>query len=233
MVGMADLRPPATEIPDELIVAAQADDPAARHELYLRIRPFVARVLATLVGRGSELRELRDEIALEVMLHLPQFRHEGKFTTWMYSVVVFQAKMWRKRRKLARSLRAGMWVLPQPESAVQPDAVLERREDVAAVAAEILRLPKRLYLCLLMVDLLGISPTEVADVIGSSPRAVSNYSYRAKMRLRDRLAGAGVAEHGPADGPGAERRSEAPETATSPSTDGPLAEAGARHGGRA
>jgi len=228
---MGEVCPHQTAIPDELVVAAQAGDAKARHELFLLIRPYVMRVLVSLVGRTRELRELRDEIALEVLLHIKSFRREAKFTTWMYSVVAQRAHAWRRRRRLVRSLRSGTLAFSREDPGARPDDLAARREEMIAASREILRLPTRMYLSLVLVDILGESPAEAAAVIGGSPRAISNASYRAKVRVRGRLVRSGFAEPARGDDP-SEAASGTRGTAGSAAVGDPLEETGARHGGR-
>ncbi len=189
------MRPGNDPIPAELVAAAQAGDPRALRALYENIRPFVAYVIGALAGYTADFDELCSDVCAEVLLSIGRYRGEGHFNAWVWAVVARQIGSWRKRRRLDRMLTRQVEHQPPPNAAVpRPDEVLVWQESRWLVGREILRLPKRMYLAVTLLDLAEMTPSEVARLIGGTPRSITNASYRAKLRIQERLAAAGLVD---------------------------------------
>jgi len=181
-------------IPDDLVAAATAGDDSAQSELYLRLRPLVTRLLVALLGEGAPLQDLLDDICVDLMLGLGKFRRESQFTTWAYSVAVRRVAKWRRSVRAQRIGLASAGTVAVGDAPSPPDEALARREVLRAVREAILRLPRRLQLCVVLVDVLGTDPAEVADVVGGTPRSVRDSTYKARLRIRGDLADRGFLE---------------------------------------
>jgi RNA polymerase sigma factor (sigma-70 family) len=179
-------------IAEGLIAPAQAGDLAAQRELYEQVRPYVRFVVASLTGRISDLEELCQECCAQILTNLYRYRGAGKFTTWVCAVSARRVRRWRTRvardqarRDLARDL-ASLQVGPHADDRL----LLE--EVVAAADEAIRRLPRRMYLALVMLDILGLPPAEASKVIGGTPRSLTNAAYRAKKHIRKHFARLGL-----------------------------------------
>lgn len=189
------VRPDNDPIPPELVAAAQAGDSRALRVVYERIRPFVAYVIGALAGYAGEFDDLCSDVCADVLLNIGRYRGEGPFNAWVWTVVARQIGRWRKRRRLDRMLARQAELQPSHGAPVpRPDEVLVWQESQWLVGREILRLPIRMYLAVTLLELAEMTPSEVARLIGGTPRSITNASYRAKLRIQERLAAAGLVD---------------------------------------
>jgi RNA polymerase sigma factor (sigma-70 family) len=178
-----------------VVAAAQAGDPQALRAVYDKIHPLVAYVIGALAGHTADFADLCNEICAEVLLNITRYRGEGAFIAWVWAVVVRQIGSWRKRRRIERALlrRANAHAVPR-DAQPTPDELLVWQESQRLAGREILRLPQRMYMAVTLVDLAEMTPSEVAALIGGTPRSITNASYRAKLRIQERLIAAGLLE---------------------------------------
>jgi len=186
------VRPDDGKIPLDLVNAAQAGDPQALRTLFDRVQPLVACIIGALVGGAPDARDLCADACAEVLLNLGRFRGEGRFSAWVHAVAVRRIGRWHERRRLQRMLHEQRPLWQPDPSTPPPDEILVREEARRFVSREILRLPRRMYLAVTLVDLAGMSPAEAAAMIGGTARSISNASYRAKVRIQERLVAAGL-----------------------------------------
>lgn len=183
-------------IPDSLIAAAKAGDAAALRDLYDRVHPYVGYLLLKLAGDAGGLDDLCHEICAEVLLNLGRYRGQGKFESWVYALAARQVRHWRRRQRLAQALlsaRASMYHEPPR----RPDDALLSREALLAARGVIIDLPRRLYLSIVLVDIMGMTSEEAAAVVGGTPLSVLNAIYRARERIRARFVHLGLMEPAP------------------------------------
>ena len=183
-------------IPDSLIAAAKAGDVAALRDLYDGVRPYVGFLLLKLAGDAVGLDDLSHEICAEVLLNIRRFRGPGKFSTWVYAVAARQVRHWRRRQRLAQALLAAHASLHR-EAPRRPDDALLRREAIVMASEAILDLPRRMYLSLVLLDIVGLGPAEAAAEIGGTPRAVTNAASHAKQKIHERFVEVGLVDAAP------------------------------------
>lgn len=135
---------------------------------------------------GSDAAEAED-LTSEVFIRL--FRSIAKIDAsragaWLYTVTANLAiSRSRARRSLLNRLRAVFFERPHPP---HPIAVLEAREEMTNVAAELDRLPKRerVAVCMRLVD--GMTQVQIAEALALSQGHVSKLLARGFARLRER-----------------------------------------------
>jgi RNA polymerase sigma-70 factor (ECF subfamily) len=179
-------------IPSELIAKAQAGDLDAQRRLYALIRPYVRFVVASLTGRVGDLDELCQEACAQILVNLRRFRGTGKFTTWVCAVAAQRVSRWRRRLRRELAARRAFGTTLGDGEVRPPEDSLLRREALAAADEAMLALPERMYLALVMLDILGLHPAEAAKMIGGSARSISTNAYRAKVRVRDHFLSLGL-----------------------------------------
>lgn len=187
-----EVRPDDGKIPRDLVTAAQAGDPKALRTLYDRVQPLVACIVGALFGNAPDAQDLCADACAEVLLNVGRFRGEGRFAAWVYAVAARRIGLWHQRRRLQRMLHQQRPLWQPDPSTPTPDEILVREEFRRFVSREILRLLKRMYLAITLVDLAGMSPAEAAAIVGGNARSISNASYRAKVRIQERLIAAGL-----------------------------------------
>ncbi|MBI5500956.1 MAG: sigma-70 family RNA polymerase sigma factor [Deltaproteobacteria bacterium] len=183
----ADSPPEDDPFPPQLIAAARDGDGEALRRLHARVEPHVVGVLLTLTRRSDELEDLRTEVCAEVLLGLHRYRGDGTFKAWVAAIAARRLRHRIRNRVREEKMLAEVGAWDQPASH-GPDEVLSHREQLLRTAEEMAELPERLYLSLVMVNILGEAPAKAARTIGGTARSIANSAYRARTWIRERLA---------------------------------------------
>jgi RNA polymerase sigma-70 factor, ECF subfamily len=197
---------PAPDSTDEALAArAAAGDDTAFESLVARYQHRVFRLACRLAGETDAPDVLQDTF-LQVYRHLPAFRGDSRFSTWLYRIATNAGLMHRRarRRRPAESLDA---FLPRfdadgrleqtPEAlrmASRVDELLDRQTLADRAHAAIERLPDLYREAFVLRDLEELSTADVAQVLGVSPATVRQRVHRARLMVRGYLSElAGVA----------------------------------------
>jgi RNA polymerase sigma-70 factor, ECF subfamily len=197
---------PAPDSTDEALAArAAAGDDTAFESLVARYQHRVFRLACRLAGETDAPDVLQDTF-LQVYRHLPAFRGDSRFSTWLYRIATNAGLMHRRarRRRPAESLDAFLprfdadGTLQQtPEAlrmASRVDELLDRQTLADRAHAAIERLPDLYREAFVLRDLEELSTADVAQVLGVSPATVRQRVHRARLMVRGYLSElAGVA----------------------------------------
>lgn len=180
---------------DVLIERIRAGDSGAFGRLVAELEPFVS---------GSSFKVCRDrEIADEnvqdtfvnVYRKLHQFDGSSKFTTWLYSIILNNCRMKRRRRLIdqatlstddvgepaverAQAKRSAEFGADRSLLLDELQAVLDRSVD---------ELPDELRSVLMLRDLEELSTEETASALGLTEAAVKSRLHRARVKVRARI----------------------------------------------
>ena len=191
---------PTADSSDETLAArAAAGDDRAFEEIVARYERRVFRLACRLTSE-TDAPDVLQNTFLQVYRHLPSFRGESRFATWLYRIATNVALMLRRARtrKPAESLDAfmprfdehGMHAdLPaQLQVASRADELIDRQALVKKARAGIARLPDVYRDAFVLRDLEEMSTTDVAQVLGVEPATVRQRVHRARLLLRGYLS---------------------------------------------
>jgi RNA polymerase sigma-70 factor (ECF subfamily) len=201
----------------DLVVRWQGGDASAFEELIRRHETRVFRLLMRMLGSREEAEDVSQETFLSLHRHGHKFRHDARFSTFIYRVAA-NAALNRRRtlgrknariRQLQARNAAGddLPTVPRdPESAASGVEVQSRVQDA------LLRLPADLRMATVLYDIEGLSYKEIASALGIPEGTVKSRIHRARSALRDRLKGLVRAEMADVDSAGtdADREGETP-----------------------
>ncbi len=177
----------------ELLARCQAGDEAAWAELYRRYAPVVQRFLLRMMGFDPELDDLVQQVFVEVFRSMPRFRHEARFTTWLYRIAShvvgkrIRTESRRRRRREALALHHKLVGGGGADPSGAADAA--RRLEALGEVLETLSVDHRLVWTLREVE--GLSTDEVAEALRVRPGTVRSRLFHARRKVLDRLAAAG------------------------------------------
>src|SRR5687767_11098854 len=148
-----------------------------------------------LLGDRDEALDLSQEVFLRVFRTLASFRGQSALKTWIYRIVVNQARnrqrWWRRRFRSAQvSLDQHVELhgdLPATSTANEPDRVLGRRELAQRLTAALLELPFDQRTALVLREMEGLSYEEIAFSQGVAVGTVKSRLARARELLRAEL----------------------------------------------
>lgn len=150
----------------------------------------------SLLKNEADAEDAAQEAFLKAYRGLRSFRAEAKFSTWLMSIVLNEARN-RLRRKNARQMES-LDEPPSDEGHVSPallrdwheipSETLERMEVRAMLRDAIAALPAIYKEVLLLRDVEEMSVEESAIAMGISQGAVKVRLHRARLMLQKRLA---------------------------------------------
>jgi RNA polymerase sigma-70 factor, ECF subfamily len=191
----------ALQSSDEVLAARAAggDDDAFE----TLVRRYQRRILGLACRLTSETDapDVLQETFLQLHLHLPSFRGEARFSTWLYRVATNAALMHRRARatRPTESLDAFLprydargELVETPEAlqvAACADQILDRKVLAERAHEALGRLPDLYREAFVLRDLEELSTAEVAQVLSLEPAAVRQRVHRARLMMRGFLSG--------------------------------------------
>lgn len=180
----------------DLVRRCAAGDQAACADLVTTHERMVYQLSYHLLGSRDEALDLSQEVFLRVFRTLATFRGQSSLRTWIYRIVINQARnrqrWWRRRRQGDQvSLDQHLEVhgeLPQRGEAVGPDRVLARKQAAARLWAAMERLPFDQRTALVLREFDGLSYEEIAFSLDVAVGTVKSRLTRARHALRADLS---------------------------------------------
>ena len=179
-----------------LIIRAKAGDPRAFDALVRAHASFAHNVALRTLGDAREAEDVTQEAFVRAWRALPRFREDGRFSTWLYRIVVnlcYDRAPRLRRRATAMPVDAAALL---PDRRPSPEGAVAQRELRRAVSRAMDRLPDP-YRMLLLCATSSSSPTPRSPRSPACRLAPSETGiHRGRKRLRVLLAEDGVAREG-------------------------------------
>ncbi len=164
-----------------LALEAQAGDRSAFAALVTRHYDRVFGLAFRLTGSKSEAEDLTQDICVALPAKLATYRHEARFTTWLYRVAVNAAH--DRRRRTATHARAvdgwGDWEQNRRAGIAEETAAQDW------LAATLARLSPELRDTIALTLGEELSQKDAAEVLGLSEGTVAWRMSEVKKRLRE------------------------------------------------
>ncbi len=189
-----------------LLERAQGGDERAFHELMAPYARELHLHCYRMLGSVTDADDLLQEILLAAWTGLAGFAGRASLRTWLYRIATnrcLNAIRDGKRRPPTEPLppfdppeptRRGdiTWLQPYPDTWLEDHAVRRETVELAFVTA-LQRVPPRQAATLVLVDVLGFTTTEVADLMDTTPTAIKGALQRARASVR---GGSGAGDAG-------------------------------------
>jgi RNA polymerase sigma-70 factor (ECF subfamily) len=184
---------------DVLAARAAAGDASAFETLVTRYQARVFGLACRLTGSEPDAADVLQDTFLQVYRHLPAFRGEARFGTWLYRIATNAALMQRRAhaRRPAEPLDAFLPAFDEagvhratPEQlqvASRVEELIDRRTLADRAREAVDRLPETCRAAFVLRDLEELSTAELAEVLGIEPAAVRQRVHRARLLLRGYL----------------------------------------------
>jgi RNA polymerase sigma-70 factor, ECF subfamily len=179
-----------------LIERCATGDEAACAELVSTHQRMVFSLALHLLGDRDEALDLSQEVFLRVFRTLSTFRGQSAIRTWIYRIVVNQARnrhrWWRRRYRSSQvSLDEHLEQFGDLEShaEVLPDRQLASKETATRVWQALDRLPFDQRTALILREIDGLRYDEIAFSLGVAVGTVKSRLTRARQALRAELLG--------------------------------------------
>jgi RNA polymerase sigma-70 factor, ECF subfamily len=168
------------------------------HEFHNLIQPYERSVYSmalSMLQNDADAEDAAQEAFLKAFRNLGKFRGEAKFSTWLISITLNEARSRLRQKKTAKTesldeLNEGGHVSPAllRDWREIPSEVLERREVRVMLQHAITDLPLIYREIFLLRDFEELSVNQSAEALGISVAAAKVRLHRARMMLQKKLA---------------------------------------------
>ena len=180
-----------------LVERLRAGDETAFAELVRRYQPRLLRVAESTVGSRAVAQEVTQDAWLAVLRGVDRFEGRSSFKTWLFRILLNRARTAAHREQRAgrpadsvdeRFDSNGAWTVPpEPWSERADDRIVAERL-AARVQALLPQLPDAQRQVVVLRDVEGLPPAEVADLLDLSDGNQRVLLHRGRARLRFLLA---------------------------------------------
>jgi RNA polymerase sigma-70 factor, ECF subfamily len=202
--------PPRRE--SELLAAAQRRDEGAFEHLIAPYRGELQAHCYRMLGSLHDAEDAMQEAMLRAWRGITRFEGRSSLRSWLYTIATNASLRLIERRpkrvlpvdlgppadphdELGKPLVESTWIEPFPderlssdETETSPAARYEQRESVElAFTAALQRLPGLQRAALIMTDVLGFSPAEVAEALDATPASIYSALQRARKATAEDL----------------------------------------------
>ena len=179
-----------------LVKEAKAGDYAAFEELVNRYEKKIYRLGMNVTGSPEDAEDVLQETFLKAFEHLPDFREDSRFYTWIVRIAINEGLMKLRKRRSSREvamdepLNEDGEVIPRDfaDWKPNPEEILQRVELETLLRNAAQKLPASFRTVFFLRDVEGLSTEETADVLKLSIGAVKARLFRARLRLREELS---------------------------------------------
>jgi RNA polymerase sigma-70 factor (ECF subfamily) len=172
---------------DDLVDRCKAGDVAAFRDLFRRHRGDVARLVHRMLGPSSDLDDVIQEVFLQVHRSIKDFRGTSQFTTWLYRVTVNVVLMHRRAARSRPVFAEAPPTLVAHDSGPLPDEQVARLARAHAFQRLLDRLSDKKRTVFVLHELQGLSPVEIARIVGAPVLTVRTRLFYARRELAQML----------------------------------------------
>ena len=171
----------------DLVERCKAGDGLAFREVFRNHRADVARLVLRMTGRQGDLEDLVQEVFLQVYRSIKDFRAQSRFSTWLYRLTVNVVLMQRRAARSRPVLQGASDDAFGADVRDLPDDQLARTRRVAAFYRLLDRMSDKKRTVFVLHELEGLSPSEVAKVVGAPVLTVRTRLFYARRELLEML----------------------------------------------
>ena len=183
----------------DLIQAINAGQVDKFHDLVKRYEQRLYNFSLRMCRDKSDAEDMVQDTFLNVFRYLKDFRYETKFKNWLYKVAASTCIKKRRKSKFAPDKELSLdefWPTDEaeaadhvPEWALMPLEKLLNEELAGMINQQILTLPEKYRMVIVLRDIEGFTTAETAQILNLSPSNVKVRLHRARLYLRDKLKG--------------------------------------------
>jgi RNA polymerase sigma-70 factor (ECF subfamily) len=165
------------------IAKSQQGDHEAFESLIKRYQHMIHSLTFRMTGSLADSEDLAQETFIQAFQQLVTFRHQSKFSSWLYRVALNACLNWNKRarRRDQAHQEWGEHLALEPTDSNQPDALTQAVQE----ALLDLKPAQRAAVVLTVYD--GLSHAEAARILECSETTVSWRVFAARRKLKHRL----------------------------------------------
>jgi RNA polymerase sigma-70 factor (ECF subfamily) len=147
----------------------------------------LSRMISATIGGRSEVEDIVQQTILKAFTHLPQFRFEASFKTWLITIGLNEARQWRRKYAPSRVVEFtphSFSELPIADEGCSPLIECLRSETADRLGAAVARLPEKYRSVILLRDFEGLTISAAAVRLDLTVAAVKSRHCRARRMVR-------------------------------------------------
>jgi len=179
----------------ELVARVQDGDLDAFEDLVARHSRRVYRTLMGILGNVEEAQDAMQDTFLKAFQHIGAFQQRSKFSTWLVTIANNTGVQRLRERRHVESLdeapaEADAEFRPRQVRAwaEDPEQLCSQAERRDLVECELMKLPAKYRVVLVLRDIEQLSGAEAAAALGLGMPAMKARLFRARLMLREALA---------------------------------------------
>ena len=178
-----------------LAAAAAGGDTASFEVLVRRYKRIVLAIGRRMTGSIDDAEDIAQQTFMKAFAKLSMFRGECSFSTWLVSIAMNEARMWKRKQARCREMPV-FHVFAEDESAPafdvadlrpDPESLYGTRERGALLSANLNQLRPATRAALELCDLQEQSTRRTALLLGITVSAVKSRRSRGRAELRAKL----------------------------------------------
>jgi len=191
-------QPQATLARDEgqLVSEAKAGNYAAFDELVNRYEKKIYRLGMNITGNREDAEDVLQDAFLKAFQHLPDFREDSRFYTWITRIAVNEALMKLRKRKTNREVpmedsedeNGDVQIREFADWKPNPEQQFAQSELETILQGAVNSLSPGFRTVFYLRDVEGLSTEETAELLDLSIGAVKARLFRARLKLREELS---------------------------------------------
>jgi RNA polymerase sigma-70 factor (ECF subfamily) len=179
-----------------LVTEAKAGSYPAFEELVNRYEKKIYRLGLNITGSPEDAEDVLQETFLKAFQHLPEFREDARFYTWLVRIGVNEGLMKLRKRRADKTVTMedqvddeGV-VMPREftDWKPNPEQLLAQSELGSILNNAAQSLPPTFRTVFHLRDVEGLSTAETAEMLGLTESAVKARLFRARLQLREDLS---------------------------------------------
>ena len=174
----------------EIVVRVRDGETDAFEQLVRKHGRRVYRSLLGILGNAQEAEDALQDAFLKAFQHLPRFEGRSKFSTWLVRIAINTAlQRVRSRKEFDRLDEDDEEFRPRNIQAwtETPEDFYSREELRSLVEREVMKLPVKYRVALILRDLEEVSTEETAATLGLSIPGLKARVLRGRLMLRESL----------------------------------------------
>ena len=191
-------QPQATLTRDEgqLVSEAKAGNYAAFEELVNRYEKKIYRLGMNITGNREDAEDVLQDAFLKAFQHLPDFREDSRFYTWITRIAVNEALMKLRKRRTSKEVamednedeNGDVQVREFADWKPNPEQQFAQSELEQILQTAVGTLSPGFRTVFYLRDVEGLSTEETAELLDLSVGAVKARLFRARLKLREELS---------------------------------------------
>jgi RNA polymerase sigma-70 factor (ECF subfamily) len=169
-----------------IVRRVQAGDDLAFAELYVMLFDRVRRYLTIALKNEEDAQEVAQDVFAKLLTAIERFdARRGEFRPWLFAMVRRMALDHLRRARRADAMASEVVTRFAPNAAA---ALRERFDPTADLAAIVNALPAAQRRVVVLRFAFDFTPTEIADVVGTTADAIRHTQHRALKSIASALA---------------------------------------------